>query len=191
MFNDSYGTNPVGNQHLGEELYITYMNPNSPYPIHLGTQSTPGFYSDLGWVRQEINHGDAKGTKKITNAIELARIDEVGKELRIKRGSDNYATFEYGDAIVPKKLTDNLFSLAENKNAIMEASLRRNVREDTGKGTTINQHYDNLINVEGSIDKDTYPGIKKVIQETTKYFTQEAHRLGMHKETVILLTVRE
>ena len=30
--------------------------------------------------------------------------------------------------------------------------------------------------------KDTYPGIKKVIQETTKYFTQEAHRLGMHKK---------
>lgn len=181
-FNDSYGTNPVGNQHLGEELYITYMNPNSPYPIHLGTQSTPGFYSDLGWVRQDQISGYAKGTKKITNAIELARIDEVGKELRIKRGSDNYATFEYGDAIVPKKLTDNLFSLAENKNAIMEASLRRNVREDTGKGTTINQHYDNLINVEGSIDKDTYPGIKKVIQEVTKYFTQEAHRLGMHKK---------
>ena len=180
---DSYGSNPLGNQHLGEELYITYMNPNSPFPIHLGTQPTPGFYSDLGWVRQDQISGYAKGTKKITNAIELARIDEVGKELRIKRGSDKYATFEYGDAIVPKKLTDNIFSLAENKNAIMEASLRRNVRDDnTGRGTTINQYYDNLINVEGSIDKDTYPGIKQVIQETTKYFTQEAHKLGLYKK---------
>ena len=56
----------------------------------------------------------------------------------------------------------------------MEVSPKE-MSEKIRKELPLNQHYDNLINVEGKIDKDTYPGIKKVIQEVTKYFTQEAH----------------
>jgi hypothetical protein len=38
-----------------------------------------------------------------------------------------------------------------------------------------------MIEVQGSIDKETYPGMKKVIEGVTKEFTKEAHKLGIHR----------
>ena len=181
-FYDSWGKNPAGSRYSGvaggvvidaysSKKYGGSGNRTGGYDVHI--KSADGRYGDLGWVSLNQISGYATGTKGITNPVEIARVDEMGKELRIKRGGDIYEMFRYGDAVVPKKLTDNLFTLADHSNEILETV--NNV--DRGSGdVVVNNHYDSLLTVNGDIDKDTFPGVKKMCQEAYKYTTRELKR---------------
>lgn len=159
---DSQGVSPAGNQLLGQTVYITRINTRSwaTKPYHISRTSKFG-ERDLGWVSLSQLRGYATGTKKITSPYEFAKIDEHGKELRIKRGGNKYDMFQYGDAVVPKHLTDNIFTLAEHKNEVMSSIINGDGRS---KGdASINLHYDSMINVNGDLTKDAFPEVKAVV----------------------------
>ena len=57
-----------------------------------------------------------------------------------------------------------------------------NIANSLGERPNVtNNYYDKMIEVQGSIDKETYPGMKKVIEGVTKEFTKEAKRAGVHR----------
>lgn len=179
---DSWGQNPAGNLYSGiaggvvidaysASKYGGGASFTGGYDVHI--KSADGRYGDLGWVSLNQISGYATGTKGITKPVEIARIDEMGKELRIKRGGDIYEMFRYGDAVVPKHMTDNLFTLADHTNEIMETinSVDRN-----GGEITINNNYDSLLHVDGNVDKDALPGLQELLYKSYQYTSKQMKR---------------
>ena len=177
---DSYGKSPAGNRYSGVKngviidaysasKYGGNGRNTGGFDVHI--KSADGKYGDLGWVKLSQLKGYATGTKGITNSVEIARVDELGKELRIKRGGDIYEMFRYGDAVVPKHMTDNLFTLADHTNEVMETI--NNVDRSGGKEVTVNNNYESLLTVNGDITKETFPGVKKMCEEACKYTAKE------------------
>lgn len=186
---DSYGKSPAGNRYSGVKngvvidaysasKYGGNGRNTGGFDVHI--RSADGKYGDLGWVKLSQLKGYATGTKGITNSVEIARVDELGKELRIKRGGDIYEMFRYGDSVIPKHMTDNLFTLADHTNEIMKTinSVDRN-----GGEITVNNNYESLLTVNGNIDKDIFPGVKKMCEEayryTAKEFKKDARYMGI------------
>ena len=176
---DSWGTSPAGSLYSGVKNGVVINSySNKKYggtarvtgDCDVSISSADGKYQ-LGWVKLSQLSGYATGTKGVTNNAEIARIDELGKELRIKRGGDIYEMFHYGDAVLPKPMTDNLFTLADHTNEIMETI---NGVDRSGNGdVTVNNNYESLLTVNGDIDKDTFPGVKKMCEEAYRYTTKE------------------
>lgn len=124
-------------------------------------------YGDLGWVKLDQISGYSTGTKGVESAFEVAKVDEQGKELRVKRGGDIYEMFQYGDAVVPKQLTDNLFTLAEHKNDLLSSVVSRN----TNVGDT-KVEVNNPITI-GSVTKETLPELKEILKQSCDYTKKE------------------
>lgn len=187
---DSYGKNPAGNRYSGVKngviidaysasKYGGNGRNTGGFDVHI--KSADGKYGDLGWVKLSQLKGYATGTKGITNSVEIARVDELGKELRIKRGGDIYEMFRYGDSVIPKHMTDNLFTLADHTNEIMKTI---NSVDRSGSGdVTVNNNYESLLTVNGDITKETFPGVKKmcelVFQYTSKELKKDARYMGI------------
>ena len=187
---DSWGSSPAGNRYSGvkngvviDAYSASKYGGNARYTggfdVHI--KSADGKYGDLGWVKLSQLKGYATGTKGITNSVEIARVDELGKELRIKRGGDIYEMFRYGDSVIPKHMTDNLFTLADHTNEVMETI--NNVDRSGGKEVTVNNNYESLLTVNGDITKETFPGVKKMCEEayryTAKEFKKDARYMGI------------
>lgn len=187
---DSYGKSPAGNRYSGvkngviidaysAKKYGGNGRNTGGYDVHI--RSADGKYGDLGWVKLSQLKGYATGTKGITNNVEIARVDELGKELRIKRGGDIYEMFRYGDAVIPKHMTDNLFTLADHTNEIME--MINGVDRSDGGDVIVNNNYESLLTVNGDIDKDTFPGVKKMCEQayqyTSKQMKKDARYMGI------------
>lgn len=187
---DSYGKSPAGNRYSGVKngviidaysasKYGGNGRNTGGFDVHI--KSADGKYGDLGWVKLSQLKGYAAGTKGITNSVEIARVDELGKELRIKRGGDIYEMFRYGDAVVPKHMTDNLFTLADHTNEVMETI--NNVDRSGSGEVTVNNNYESLLTVNGDITKETFPGVKKMCEEayryTAKEFKKDARYMGI------------
>ena len=175
-FYDSWGVTPLGNMYSGVPNGVVIDGYSSSefggsatrtgdFKVHI--KSADGRYGDLGWVRLDQISGYSTGTKGIDKSFELAKIDEQGKELRIKRGGDIYDMFQYGDAVVPKQLTDNLFTLAEHKNDLLSSVVSRN----TNVGDA-NIEISNPITI-GSVTNDTLPEFKEALKQSYDYFKKE------------------
>lgn len=183
-FYSSDGKSPAGNELLGQEVYITSVNNASWAQKKYHISRTPRFGErDLGWVSLDQLKGYASGTKKIANGSEIAKINEGNKqELVLRRGGLTGApvTLEYGDAVLPSNLTNNIFDIAGRKNDIFQMLNRADSYQQP---TTIN--YDGRLVVQGDIDKDVFPGVKamceKAYEYTTKKLSQEAGRAGIRR----------
>lgn len=179
----SDGMNPAGNEMRGQEVYITSVNNASWAQRKIHISRTPRFGErDLGWVSLDQLRGYASGTKKFVNGSEIVRINEGNNpEMMVRRGAltGTATTITYGDAVVNARLSKNIMDLGEHKDDIYSSL---NIANSLGeRPNVINNYYDKMIEVQGSIDKETYPGMKKVIEGVTKEFTKEAHKLGMHR----------
>lgn len=186
---DSWGKVPAGSRYSGvkngvvidaysAKKYGGNGNRTGGFDVHI--RSADGKFGDLGWVKLSQISGYATGTKGITNSVEIARVDELGKELRIKRGGDIYEMFRYGDAVVPKHMTDNLFTLADHTNEVMDTihSVDR-----SGGDTTVNNNYESLLTVNGDVDREALPRLEEILQRaceyTAKEFKKDARYMGI------------
>lgn len=179
----SDGQSPAGNEMRGQEVYITSVN-NANWAqkkYHISRTSRFG-ERDLGWVSLDQLRGYASGTKKFVNGSEIVRINEGNNhEMMVRRGglTGTATTITYGDAVVNARLSKNIMDLGEHKDDIYSSL---NIANSLGERPNVtNNYYDKMIEVQGSIDKETYPGMKKVIEGVTKEFTKEAKRAGVHR----------
>lgn len=172
---DSYGSSPIGNQHLGEELYITYMNPGSPYPVHLGTEKEPGYYSDLGWVKLDQIKGYKKGIKNIQKQ-QLAWTQEgsAGKASpeAIIRKSDGAVLMpmNIGDAVLTSKATENLWNAANNPAQFIQENIAKNIGTTVPKSSVSSGNPVNNIAINISVDKvQDYNDFVRQLQSDHKF----------------------
>lgn len=127
---DSWGQMPAGNLYSGVAGGVVIdgysgsefggaSNFHGGYGIHI--RSADGRYGDLGWVSLNQISGYAKGTRGVKKDLEFAKINEIGNELIIRRGGNDYTTLTYGSAVVPHNLSSKLFTLAEHTNQILNS----------------------------------------------------------------------
>ena len=75
--------------------------------------------------------------------------------------------FQYGDAVVPKQLTDNIFTLAEHKNDLLSSIVSRN----TNVGDT-RVEISNPITI-GSVTEETLPKLQEILKQSCDYTKKE------------------
>ncbi len=134
--------------------------------------------------------GYASGTKR-AKKDETAWVNEYGTELMVSP-TDNaiLAGIKKDTGIIPAGLTDNLFDWGEIDPAHFISSMTRklNDRSSTGQtGTSINQHYDSLLNVEGNVDSTVVSDMEKLTQSfykgayeyTVKEIARDARKVGI------------
>ena len=125
-------------------------------PISTGIKKTTGY---------------ASGAKR-ANKDETAWVNEYGTELMVSP-TDNaiLAGIKKDTGIISARLTDNLFDWGEIDLAHFISSMTRKLNDcsSTGQiGTSINQHYDSLLNVEGNVDSTVISDMKKFTQNFYK-----------------------
>lgn len=198
---DSWGQRPAGNLYSGVPRgvvidgmsgseYGGQSNFHGGLGIHI--KSADGRYGDLGWVSLSQISGYASGTKSM-DKDKLAITDEKGEEIRVtpdggiitKHGI--LRKVERGTGIIPHNLTENLYQWG----AINPASVLSNITmpnvEYRGNDVKIEQHYDNLINVEvkGDMTRDALPEFKDILRQSCDYtlnhLYKEAEKAGIRR----------
>lgn len=185
---DSYGNGRWGNWNLGQSVYITSMNPNSPYPIHISTGNRLGS-GDRGWLRLDQLRGYRKGSRRI-RGNQWAWTQENNKDEVIFRASDGamLTPLNNGDAVFNNEQVQKLWDWTKGNYDIsrfvdlntgsMLGQLPDIVnRNDMSKKVEVNQHFDSLVNVDGNVTKDALPGLEKAID---KMIPKISDKLGIY-----------
>ncbi|MDD3362795.1 MAG: phage tail tape measure protein [Hespellia sp.] len=185
---DSWGTSPAGSLYSGVpggviidgysgSEYGGQSRFHGGYGVHIG--SADGIYRDLGWVSLNQLSGYATGTRNATAG--LHRVDELGNELKIKSIDQNgkkYTMLEDGDGVLKASMTSKLFDFAENPTDFIAKHMSipsveipsvPDITNRSGEPIVNNYHYDSLLTVNGDIDKEVFPGMKKVLEESWQY----------------------
>ena len=188
----SWGVRPVGSLYSGVPNGVVVDSYSSSkyggsarftggYDVHI--KSADGRYGDLGWVSIGQLSGYKEGTLGVDHD-QLAKVNEAGKEMIIRAGGSQIAHLQYGDSVLPHSLSENLFTLSSNTHAIMN-NLAKSTPTGSQSDITINNNYDSLLTVNGDIDKDTFPGVKKMCEQayqyTSKKMYQDAGLMGIKK----------
>lgn len=199
---DSYGQSPAGNLYAGvpggviidgysSTQYGGSTKSHGDYAVHI--KSADGRYNDLGWVKLSQLSGYASGAKLI-NKDEWAIVNENGEEL-ILNPKDGIQTsrgllkpIKSGTTIIDAQGTQNLYELAKYSPAdIFGANKTLSLIEsrNSGVGTTIENHYDSLLTVNGNVDKDALPGLQELLEKSYRYsidkMYKEANKLGFRR----------
>ena len=189
---DSWGKVPAGSKYAGvkngvvidsysAKKYGGNGNRTGGFDVHI--KSADGKYGDLGWVKLSQISGYARGTRAVQNPIEIARVNEMGDELITRYAGNQYTFLQKGDSVVPHELTNNLFTLAEHTDEILSgvSGVDRN-----DQNVVVNNHYDALLKVNGNVDKDALPGLKKLLEQSYEYTSKRMYReaglQGIHKK---------
>ena len=189
---DSWGESPAGSKYSGVQggvvidsysasKYGGNARRTGGFDVHI--KSADGQYGDLGWVQLSQISGYASGTRAVQNPIEIARVNEMGDELITRYAGNQYTFLQKGDSVVPHELTNNLFTLAEHTDEILSgvSGVDRN-----DQNVVVNNHYDALLKVNGNVDKDALPGLKKLLEQSYEYTSKRMYReaglQGIHKK---------
>ena len=179
---DSYGNGRWGNQGLGGSMYITKINPNSPYPIHLSTGSKLGS-GDRGWLKRNQIKGYARGSKHI-NGKRWALTQEKGQELIARLSDGSLLTpLGNGDKVFTKEQTDKLWEMSKNFDISDYVKLDTESlfgkfsdfinRNEMSQKTEVNLNFDTLMTIEGNVTKDALPGLEKAIDKMIPHISDK------------------
>ena len=179
---DSYGNGRWGNQGLGGSMYITKINPNSPYPIHLSTGNRLG-NGDRGWLKRNQIKGYARGSKHI-NGKRWALTQEKGQELIARLSDGSLLTpLGNGDKVFTKEQTDKLWEMSKNFDISDYVKLDTESlfgkfsdfinRNDMRQSSEINMNFDTLMTIEGNVTKDALPGLEKAIDKMIPHISDK------------------
>lgn len=111
----------------------------------------------------------ASGTRRVSSSL-VGLSNEAGSEIIVtKHGMISH--FNPGDGVVPSALTQRLYAMASGNIPITTAG--------GGGSTHVEQHFDSLINIEGSADAATVEDLKKLssdlLEKSYKYTSQKIH----------------
>lgn len=188
---DSYGNGRWGNQGLGGTMYITKINPNSPYPIHLSTGNTLG-NGDRGWLRLDQLRGYYMGSRYI-NRRQWAFMDDT-QDGKLNPGSEVVITnhgilkqFEAGDHVFSSEQVQRLWELTKDFDLTKYVNVNTdNIfgklpdiinRNDMSQKTEVNLNFDTLMTIEGNVCKDAIPGLQKEIDKMIPHISD---KLGIY-----------
>ena len=184
---DSYGGGRWGNWNLGQSVYITKINPNSPYPIHISTGNRLG-NGDRGWLRLNQLRGYRTGSRRI-NGSQWAWTQEDNKEELIFRASDGamLTPLNDKDMVFNNEQVQKLWEMSKgldmsrfiNLNTSNVIGSLPNIvnRNDMSQKTEVNLNFDALMTIEGNVCKDAIPGLQKEIDKMIPHISD---KLGVY-----------
>ena len=191
---DSYGNGRWGNQELGKTVYITKMNPNSPYPIHISKGNKLG-NGDRGWLKLNQLKGYYTGSRRI-NRRQWAFTDDTSNG-NLNLGSEVIVTkngvlrqLDYGEHVFNNEQVQKLWDMTKG-NFDFSNFLNLNTgsmfgqlpdivnRNDDNRVIEINQHFDTLLTIENgaNVSKEAIPGLQK---EIDKMIPRISDKLGTY-----------
>ncbi|MDE5830429.1 MAG: hypothetical protein K2H53_01760, partial [Clostridia bacterium] len=124
--------------------------------------------------------GYASGTRKV-DKDKVAWTQENGQEVIVRKSDGAILTpLSRGDSVIPNDLTNNLFDWGMRNPQEFADSLVRGI-PDIPKAqspiTTVEQHYDSLLNVEGNVDSTVVTDLEKF----AKTFYQGAYKYTVNE----------
>lgn len=134
-------------------------------------------------VSSGISAAYASGTRRVPKNL-TALTNEDGNEILVtKKGM--IAPLEQGDGVVPSYLTDRLYDLALNGVPTPNITVPEiTIPNSEPRATEVNQHYDSLINIEGSADAATVEDLKAlskdIMEKSYAYTSQKIYSGYMH-----------
>lgn len=151
---DSEGTNPSGNQMLGQQVYITSIN-NASWArkqYHISKGSRLGA-EDLGWVSLDQLEGYKTG-KNYINKDQLAWTQEDGPELVVSRSDGAILTpLKQGDAVINNSETERLLRLARDPYGYLQENLHKQMPGISSVFNGSNPSFKNEFVINIAIDK--------------------------------------
>jgi hypothetical protein len=130
-YENSYGGGRSGSQMLGQEVYITKINPSGSKPYHLSRGNTLG-NRDLGWVTLDQISGYATGGKNIKDL--LAWTQEEGGEI-IRRSDGAILTpIGNGGMVFDNEASKKLWDIAHDNYNTHSMVLPFNKPDASGNG---------------------------------------------------------
>lgn len=130
-------------------------------------------------VSSGVQAAYASGTRSVPKNLN-ALTNEKGNEIIVtKKGL--ITPMEHGEGVVPSYLTDRLYDLALNGVPIPNISVPDITLPDFNMPSTeVNQHYDSLINIEGSADAATVEDLKtlskEILEKSYNYTTEKIYK---------------
>ena len=134
--------------------------------------------------------GYASGTKNV-DKDKVAWTQENGREIIIRKSDGAILTpLKQGDRVIPNDLSNNLFNWGRYNPQDFANSLAGKLPEIPKvqpSSTTIEQHYDSLLNVEGNVDSTVVTDLEKFAkkfyqgsyQYTIKEIARDARKKGI------------
>lgn len=121
-------------------------------------------------LSSEVQGQFASGITKVPRRLR-ALVGENGDEI-ITTQSGLILTLNKGDGVIPANMTKNLMAMATGSVAMPAVDFKAG-------NTTINQHYDSLITIEGSADAATVEDLKKfskdILEQSYNYTSQKIY----------------
>lgn len=117
-YENSYGQGNSGYHNRGKKVYITKIHKGNPYPYHISTGKKLG-KGDLGWLKKSQLKGYASGIDKVKED-EWAITQEKGREIIALPDGSIMAPLKKGSGVINNAKTEQLLSLANNHDAIMD-----------------------------------------------------------------------
>lgn len=120
--------------------------------------------------------GYAKGSKHI-GKNQVAWTQENGSEFIIRKSDGAILTkLNQGDSVIPHNFTRNLYEWgAITPNDIINSKI---VEADTSgvddKKISVTTHYENLLNVEGNVDREVLPDLQTILEKSYEYTSKES-----------------
>lgn len=170
---DSYGTSPAGNQMQGQTVYITYMNPGAPKPIHISRTSKFG-ERDLGWLSLDQISGYKDGTKSVPKDGKYwvgEGENGKGKSETIIRKKDGaiLEVLGQGDKVLNHEASERLWNFANGTGRYAKDIGRLTNLPQTQSNTTT-QSVTNDIQVNIGIEKvQDYNDLVRQMQKDKKF----------------------
>lgn len=184
---DSYGGGRWGDWNLGQSVYITKINPNAPYPIHISTGNRLGS-GDRGWLKLNQLRGYNRGSRYI-NRRQWAFMDDTSNG-DIDAGSEVVITnrgilkqFEAGDHVFNNEQVQRLWDLSKDFDMSKFVNLNTSSmlgqlpdivnRNDNSRNTEVNLNFDSLMTIEGNVYKEAIPGLQKEIDRMIPHISDK------------------
>lgn len=120
--------------------------------------------------------GYASGSKYVPED-QFAWTQENGSEIITLPDGSVLTKLPRGSGVVPSKLTENLFGLANSAEDIMANTVGNAMRYINNivnnGGNNITYHYDSLLTVNGDVDKAVLPELQEILKQSYQYTTQQ------------------
>ncbi|MGO5420661.1 phage tail tape measure protein [Mediterraneibacter faecis] len=199
---DSWGKRPAGSKYSGVQNGVKVDSYSSSdlggnakrtgnYKVHIG--GADGVYKDLGWVRPDQLSGYKNGIERVPYD-QVAEINEGNKDETIITPKGHTLTLlTRNSSVLKNEAQKTLWDIANNPQLFAEKIMNSGfasahvgsfadsiksikmptVENNNQQNVTVENHYDSLLTVNGSVDKEALPKLQEIIKQSYEYTRKE------------------
>lgn len=199
---DSWGKRPAGSKYAGVQNGVKVDSYSSSdlggnakrtgnYKVHIG--GADGVYKDLGWVRPDQLSGYKNGIERVPYD-QVAEINEGNKDETIITPKGHTLTLlTRNSSVLKNEAQKTLWDIANNPQLFAEKIMNSGfasahvgsfadsiksikmptVENNNQQNVTVENHYDSLLTVNGSVTEETLPKLQEILKQSCDYTRKE------------------